>query len=163
MRWPTENHVHDADYQAQTYASVREQAPDGWRPEKRDYSDPYVRSPSCWFCGSIQPQELHRILTTEQAEADFADWKYGWPHKLYVTSPNPKAGEECEMGAHYEAGARTPIIGAAPASRHQKFYSVHLREVTDPETFAAITELIHERTGVRFVLNGDRLAWRRDR
>lgn len=163
MQWPTENHVHDADYQTQTHV-VRELTPDGWWPEKRDFSDPYVRSPSCWFCGSIQPQELHRILTTEQAEADFADWKYGWPHKLYVTSPNPKAGEDCEIGSRYQGAERTPILGTAPATRHQKFYTVHLRDVTDPEAFTAVTELILDCTGVRFMLDDDgRLKWRRER
>ena len=43
----------------------------------------------CSFCGSISPEDL----AAESAwRADWADRKYGWPHKFYVDIVNRNAG-----------------------------------------------------------------------
>jgi hypothetical protein len=41
---------------------------------------------TCSFCGSIHPDDL----AAEEVEwrAEWADRKYGWPHKFYVSLPN---------------------------------------------------------------------------
>lgn len=39
----------------------------------------------CGFCGSIHPEDL---AAEPNWRADWADMKYGWPHKFYVDIPN---------------------------------------------------------------------------
>lgn len=39
----------------------------------------------CNFCGSIHPEDL---AAEEGWKAQWADMKYGWPHKFYVDIPN---------------------------------------------------------------------------
>jgi hypothetical protein len=39
----------------------------------------------CNWCGSIHPEDLAAVGTFH---ADWADRKYGWPHKFYVDLPN---------------------------------------------------------------------------
>ena len=44
---------------------------------------------TCNYCGSINPDDLAPV---EGWVPDWADWKYGWPHKAYINhlaSPNP--------------------------------------------------------------------------
>lgn len=40
---------------------------------------------SCSYCGSIHPVDL--LALGEIVTAAWADFKYGWPHKLYVDLP----------------------------------------------------------------------------
>jgi hypothetical protein len=44
---------------------------------------------SCWYCGSMHPEDLHRFLVDGTATMHGCDWKYGWPHKFYVDVVNP--------------------------------------------------------------------------
>lgn len=39
----------------------------------------------CSYCGSMHPEDL---VTTARGRVDWADRKYGWPHKFYVHVPN---------------------------------------------------------------------------
>lgn len=39
----------------------------------------------CSYCGSMHPDDL---VTTARGRIDWADRKYGWPHKFYVHVPN---------------------------------------------------------------------------
>lgn len=39
----------------------------------------------CSYCGSMHPDDL---VTTARGRVDWADRKYGWPHKFYVHVPN---------------------------------------------------------------------------
>lgn len=44
---------------------------------------------TCSYCGSINPDDL---VTLEGWQPDWADRKYGWPHKVYIgnlANPNP--------------------------------------------------------------------------
>lgn len=61
---------------------------------------------SCGYCGSMHPTDLAAALNAG-AKAHWADFKYGWPHKLYIDGiPNPHAGMlESRMGASHA----TPI------------------------------------------------------
>ena len=40
---------------------------------------------SCSWCGSVHPEDLLTLLGGG-AELSGADWKYGWPHKFYVSA-----------------------------------------------------------------------------
>jgi len=41
---------------------------------------------TCSYCGSVNPSD---IVNVENLGDEWADWKYGWPHKLYLSLPNP--------------------------------------------------------------------------
>jgi hypothetical protein len=44
---------------------------------------------TCSFCGSIHPEDLAAELGSG-VTVDWADWKYGWPHKLYANGIRPR-------------------------------------------------------------------------
>jgi hypothetical protein len=53
---------------------------------------------SCQYCGSMHPQELAAAIRLG-ATAHWADFKYGWPHKVYVEkAPNRYEGELEQRG-----------------------------------------------------------------
>lgn len=148
----------------------------------------------CWYCGSIHPGDLHELLTTTEVILGGADWKYGWPHKFYVETPNPRvdgiyvsgssSGGPCKVcrpplagedgsSAFYRARCeRKPDVdcawcagsGSNPShvpkgnkpysypSLTGKFYNAHLEELEQP-AFDALTEILLQRTGVRFSKN----------
>ncbi len=90
-----------------------------WRPSEANF--PYR---SCDYCGSMHPEDL--LAAVERgARLDGADWKYGWPHKFYVTG------------------------GGIP---HGKFYNVHLLDDLDDEARAKVIDVLWRHTGVRFGL-----------
>ena len=58
----------------------------GWRWEDGRRGEHFRR---CSFCGSVHPEDL----ATEPAwRVEWADRKYGWPHKFYVNIPNRDPG-----------------------------------------------------------------------
>lgn len=60
-------------------------------PEIR-WRDPNEQVPwrTCSYCGSIHPEDLIKIAGDGTVKSgEIADWKYGWPHKLYVYSDKP--------------------------------------------------------------------------
>lgn len=59
--WPERPTCHDRDGHAQRYSALDS----GWRPPRlrRDESDPYEETwRTCWYCGSMHPEDLYRIL-----------------------------------------------------------------------------------------------------
>ena len=73
----------------------------------------------CSYCGSLHPEDLYELLDVCD-RAEFADRKYGYPHKIYID------------------------VGKAML----KFYTRHLLDVNDPETLNLIINRIKEKTGV---------------
>lgn len=60
----------------------------GWTWKAPRYGEHFRR---CSYCGSIHPQDLVREIGWH---AEWADQKYGWPHKFYVTlQPTAKNAE----------------------------------------------------------------------
>lgn len=51
----------------------------GWNWSEPRYGEHFRR---CDYCGSVNPEDLVAI---PEWEAEWADMKYGWPHKFYVT------------------------------------------------------------------------------
>jgi hypothetical protein len=80
----------------------------------------------CDYCGSLHPADLLSLLK-QGATLGGSDWKYGWPHKFYVTAPNPQADETVQVGSSFSAGVETPIMGKRP-TLHFKWYNDHLRD-----------------------------------
>jgi len=76
---------------------------------------------TCSYCGSISPKEALERLTDPASNGSGSDWKYGWPHKFYISIGN----------------------------KYGKFYSRHLYDA-DPKTLAALTEVIALKLGIRF-------------
>lgn len=76
---------------------------------------------SCGYCGSMHPADLAAALKAG-ATVDWADWKYGWPHKLYVEQiPNPHAGIlESRLGSSHVTPT-CPKTGAACEHGEQSF------------------------------------------
>lgn len=46
----------------------------------------------CSYCGGIHPDAFWEAIENGYA-MEVADWKYGWPHKIYVDWPNPRPDE----------------------------------------------------------------------
>lgn len=167
-------HVHD--YQARIYY------PDGkapWRPatppniEAEQYSGSLR---SCQFCGSMHPEDLAAAIRAG-ATVEWADFKYGWPHKVYVYKvPNPHAGmievrsssssevPGYERVAHPRYNKRTgervddhvwwvQKEFAGPTTTGN-FYTVHLQEATPEDR-----EVIERAMGLRFTFEGRGLRW----
>lgn len=141
-----------------------------WRDPKPDTSGPgthlthHVRT--CDYCGSIHPEDLLKILESGGSLGG-SDWKYGWPHKFYVTAPNPKKGEIVQIGSssgpvYDEDGVlkrdaegnylrkSDPIMGAA-GDFHGKWYNEHIMdEGFDDEARAALIAALEKHAHIRF-------------
>jgi len=79
----------------------------------------------CSYCGSIHPEDLV-TLGTVPIQLEIADWKYGWPHKVYVTV----------------------------AGNMLKFYSKHFVDCDDDEARAAVNSVL-SRVGLELAIAQD--------
>lgn len=151
MQFPDKPTCHDVDYQAQRFGGTTWRAPLGRR---EPYQDDYR---SCSYCGSIHPEDLIKLLKDGKATLGGADWKYGWPHKFYVTAPNPLAGQEVKVGSRsYRDGDRyvdESIMGNAPQTMTLKWYNFHLMDEYDEEAFKELTALLSKHAGIVFEKN----------
>jgi hypothetical protein len=87
----------------------------------------------CNYCGSVRPERAVSALVDGRAtNIEWADFKYGWPHKLYLTIDD----------------------------KWSKFYSIHLKDLP-AEEFEKVRKVLIEKTGMDFMQEGDRLKWRR--
>jgi hypothetical protein len=132
--------------------------------------------PSCWYCGSLHPQSLYQLLTAGEATLHGADWKYGWPHKFYVDTPNP---DPIPWLCSSSSGGLCVLCGGTPAdpicpwcdgkghnphhvragdplafSRYEqlqlKFYNSHLEEL-EPAAFDALAAEIQKHSRIEFL------------
>lgn len=132
---------------------------------------------TCGYCGSIHPDDLAAMIVTQGlapalTDADYsraltgegplhrargvylteADWKYGWPHKLYVDGlPSAMAGQRIEVGGTYRGGKKLEThYGVQGETTGAKFYTKHLGDASDFEALAAaIHEAIPNQTWTR--------------
>ena len=109
----------------------------GKRKNHRIHGKPYT---TCSWCGSMHINDFicvlqeHPIIPVDFfPTADWADWKYGYPHKLYVNRPGGMGG---------------------------KFYIAHLRDHTD--RIREFNEVIRP-TGVVFEWDGKHLKYNKVR
>lgn len=160
-----------------------------WRdPRPReDIADPYEQPfRTCSYCGSINPEDLYRLLSEGNGTLSGSDWKYGWPHKFYLEGvANPIAGVEThsycygpregleKYGApgfepeEHEPGHWRIVSSVSPAPRATfgKWYNEHLDdEGYSPEAWDALAALLEQHAGIRFFRGEDgRLMYRAPR
>lgn len=114
----------------------------------------------CSYCGSMHPSDVVEALKAG-ARMEWADFKYGWPHKIYLDNiPNPHAGlPESLHGTSTPQGPdwfqlRENFWIAppqpAPAKTRAKFYTIHLKDATPEEK-----EFIEEHAGIRIRFDDD--------
>lgn len=138
------------------------------------------RLKSCSYCGSIHPAVLAEAIRAG-AKGEWADFKYGWPHKAYFDGlPNPHAGMPCAI----EGSSKPPTdeqlakgeVWTAPsgasfsklwwkmttsaATTWAKFYTVHLLDAT-----AEDRDTIERHLGLSFDFQGEgaqrQVSWKR--
>lgn len=90
---------------------------------------------TCSYCGSIHPQDLLDAIKAG-AVLGGADWKYGWPHKFYISNiPNPHQGAMVRKtsGGSYKSEAAAREAGL-PYVREGYRLEVKEGVTPDPET-----------------------------
>lgn len=138
----------------------------GWRPPQEPEGQRSTPFRTCSFCGSIHPEDLVKALpevadtreltqlgsTIRMRNVEVADWKYGWPHKIYIHGiPNPNAERIVRMGTH-DGNPYMRAEGPAWA----KFYTIHFTDDGfDEEALALLSQVVRERTGIRFYTEQD--------
>jgi hypothetical protein len=161
---------------------ARQFYPDGmatWRDAKAPNFDA-GRLRGCSYCGSMHPADLAEAIRAG-ATVSWADFKYGWPHKLYVSGvPNPHAGlpevtmyvstpthDQIASGAVIEVPTgrfsettgqpTTQWVGKptpAPERTHGKFYTLHLQDATPTDR-----EVIEKAMNLTFTFSDSKVAW----
>lgn len=140
---------------------------------------------TCRYCGSIHPVDLLEIWKRDEFErvhvvsmptgpltmtnVEWADFKYGYPHKLYVRGiPNPNAGRKAVTGRRYEGGELVEKFVSVERSTWAKFYTRHLFDrglLDQPELLKEIVDAIARESGlfldVRVEDGQDLIGWRR--
>jgi hypothetical protein len=150
----------------------------GWSWRKPSHGEHFR---TCSYCGSIHPEDL---ANESGWAADWADRKYGWPHKFYVQVPNRAPGQRYVIGAtsadqpHGDGTGWLPssdvpddvnsegwrdlatsyrwVLIGTRATHHAKFYSVHL---ADPAIQALALDRIQAASGLRFRFADGRVSW----
>jgi hypothetical protein len=133
------------------------------------------RVEACGYCGSIRP-ELFLSELEAGMEWSWADFKYGWPHKIYLYIRNPFFGQmkvtsmanfqSERLSVQYIDGYdldHNPIYKYRSEEepeeelRMEKFYTIHLKEC-DEELKSAIEKFI----GLQFTFEGDDgISWKK--
>jgi len=141
----------------------------------------------CSFCGSVNPDDL--VAETSWA-ANWADRKYGWPHKFYVDIPNrePEAlfvvsattsdQPPTGAGSWVARGDLTPDQLAAAAqqgydrdgyrptylsfgTRANHFGKFYSIHLSDPAVAEVVKQEIERQSGIAFEFKpGGRVSWR---
>lgn len=145
----------------------------------------------CSYCGSIAPDDLVSEIVRGRSDGgalrpEWADMKYGWPHKLYVSIPNREPETVYALGATTRLGdddeRHVPTARLTEEQRtaverswgegwqahyegfyfghrdehYGKFYTVHL---ADPDLDPAVKEFIETWSGRSFSFNDGRVSW----
>jgi len=131
----------------------------------------------CAYCGSMHPTDAANAIRNG-AIVEWADRKYSWPHKIYLTNvPNPFAGQlESRASANYEDSKYPRKVHSfyntntgepeytykeegrpASATTDGKFYSVHLQDATPDDR-----DVIEKAMGLKFEFmdDGQSVRWR---
>lgn len=135
----------------------------------------------CSYCGSIHPNDL---AMEEFWKAEWADRKYGWPHKFYVdiinrdpeqsyligmathpknssterwvqTSDLTEAQQEILGSMNYDSDALWYLFGSRP-THNAKFYTIHLK---DPNLDPEVRQRIEQRSGISFKFEDGKIYW----
>ena len=134
----------------------------------------------CSYCGSIHPEDL---AAEPDWRADWADMKYGWPHKFYIPISNRTPEQQFIISASNadeapDYGQWIPVSEIPETvntegwsdlqadynwvqlgtrrSHYAKFYSVHL---ADPTIDPSALEDVQRISGRRLRFSGGRVSW----
>ena len=124
---------------------------------------------NCGYCGSMHPADVAAAIKAG-AKGEWADTKYGWPHKSYFDGiPNPHAGLlESRASANFKSEEHldwTPTGDGhwrepgkpAPATTYGKFYTVHLMDAAPEDRV-----VIEKHLGLHFEFTDDgKVSWQR--
>ena len=86
---------------------------------------------TCSYCGSLTVSDFLDALEIKGTKYSGSDWKYGFPHKFYVTIP-------CEVyvartSSEYHSGEWVYVKYGERNTRSHKFYTLHLLEASEAE------------------------------
>lgn len=172
--------AHEADIMSSPYRRAGGEAPVCWRLRPDDKYGQPIPFHTCEWCGSVTPQQFIEFLAAG-CKCDVADWKYGYPHKIYLNVPNPNPEELRGAGStsegsemrYNERGVVTHRVKTqenAPAGYetwsdqhgwmqlgkypmlHLKFYTAHLDDLPD---LKAHEDVIFRATGIYFFRNAE--------
>jgi hypothetical protein len=149
----------------------------GWSWRAPSHGEHYR---TCSYCGSIHPADL---AAETDWRAEWADRKYGWPHKFYVAVPNrnperlfitsatnaterpagdgwlPSADVPPDVmteGWSDLAATYTWVLTGTRATHHAKFYTLHL---ADPSITPYVLEAVQRVSGLRIRFEDGRVSW----
>jgi len=138
--------------------------PDVASGDQRKYTG---RLRNCSYCGSMHPADVAAAIKAG-AKGEWADRKYGWPHKAYFEDiPNPHAGMiEVRSSANFKPEDKPDWVQedehhwrepGTPASEktYGKFYTVHLMDATPEDR-----DVIEAHLGLHFEFTDDgKVRW----
>lgn len=169
MKWPERPTCHESHPRSDMQPDRHWRAPVGaTRIEHRT-----VPFRTCSFCGGIHPGDLVEVLGRIEPtrrvtiphggrelllpNVGVTDWKYGYPHKVYVSSiPHPYEGRRFKVGSDFDGSPKYADEGPAWA----KFYTWHLLdEGYDGEALGVVTRALLDWTGIRFSVLDGRLTF----
>lgn len=137
---------------------------------------------TCSHCGSIHPEDL---AAEDNWHAEWADAKYGWPHKFYVAIRNRNPEQRFILTAddreeHHNVGNYTWVradsipddvitdgwrdisqhyrwVGLRTrTTHHAKFYTAHL---ADPTVASDAAEVVQRVSGLRLDFRDGHVTW----
>ncbi len=132
---------------------------------------------TCSYCGSIHPDDLAADFE-RGAHPEWADQKYGWPHKFYVQVVNREPDRTFVLGASTREGGGYRawkdltraerkavksdgynkdefVLLGCRETHFAKFYTVHLASVGD-----ATRKVIERGCGLAFTFEDGNVRWR---
>lgn len=140
----------------------------------------------CSYCGGIHPDDL---AAEPLWRAEWADAKYGWPHKFYVDIPNRSPGQLFYIGSvsHWDekyraqgyiptgeltdgqravlretgAGDVDPGRGWLLGTRTSHFGKFYTAHLADPAISDETKNAVQRRSGLRLTFIDGRVRWER--
>lgn len=126
------------------------------RAKELDGAERPAERETCSYCGSITVADVLKAFQTPGVRWSGSDWKYGWPHKFYISIP-------CEpytacVGARSGGGRPTEYDYGERRYDEHKFYAEHMVDAT-PEQIEEWKRVVEPITGVRYEVEGRDLRY----
>ncbi len=120
----------------------------------------------CSYCHSSTIEDTIKCLENEQTrDVEFADFKYGYPHKLYyteITEPYSKISSSRSY-TNSNTGEQVTELGEPQTfnTRTRKFYTEHLIDASSEELEQFNAALLKRGMRIKFAITENRLQWGR--
>lgn len=86
---------------------------------------------TCSYCGSVTPEDFLRFCQMPGMRYSGSDWKYGFPHKFYLTVPCE--AYERVVSSTWQHGKCQEVKLDMVSTRYAKFYTKHFEDATDAQ------------------------------